>query len=363
MASNFFGRLYRFSTFGESHGKYIGVLIDGCPAGYTINTEFIQKQLNRRKPSSGISSTQRKEADVIEIVSGIQGGVSTGSPITILVENKDARPVDYNSLRESFRPSHADYTYYKKYGSMLSSGAGRASARETLARVIAGAIAQDILSLKKISIHAYVSSIGKIQLPLGYHQIDLSKIDQSELRCPHSKTHDEMMSHIKELKQQGDSTGGIISCVVKNCQAGLGEPIYSKLNAELAYAMLSINAVHGFEYGSGFAGSGKKGSENNDAYTVNGHEIKTITNNAGGILGGISTGMDIYFNVAFKPVSSIAQKQQTVTVHMEQSEIEVKGRHDVCIVPRAIPVVESMTAVVILNAYLHNLSSRIESIF
>ncbi|HNQ12194.1 MAG TPA: chorismate synthase [Bacteroidia bacterium] len=363
MASNFFGSIFRFSTFGESHGKLIGVLIDGCPAGYKLNLEFIQHQLNRRKPSSSQSSTARKEDDIAEVLSGVHQGISTGAPLCIVVQNKDARPVEYESIRTSFRPSHADYTYYKKYGTLLSSGAGRASARETLARVIAGAIAQDILQQAKISIQAYVSSIGKVKLRLGYHQIDLNQVDQYELKCPHKDTHERMLEHLEDLKKLGDSTGGIITCIIKNCPAGLGEPIYSKLDAELAYAMMGINAVHGFEYGSGFAGSALKGSENNDAYVVRDNEVSTTSNNAGGILGGISTGMDIYFNVAFKPVSSIAIRQETVNVQLEQSEISVNGRHDVCVVPRAVPVVESMAAVVILNAMLQNKSSRVDTIF
>ncbi len=349
MAGNSFGEKFKISTFGESHGEAIGVVIDGCPAGHTLDLLQIQQELDRRKPGQSHITSARKEADEFEILSGVFEGKTLGTPIAIIVRNKDAKPADYEYLKEAYRPSHADYTYEKKYGIRDHRGGGRSSARETIARVIAGAIAKQLLKKKGIEIFAFVKQVGTIKLNKHYSELDLNNIDKNIVRCPDEATAAEMINAIELVKKEGDTLGGIIQCVIKNVPAGLGEPVFDKLHAVLAHAMLSINAVHGFEYGSGFEGASKKGSENNDEWTNESGKISTKTNNAGGILGGISTGDDIYFNVAFKPVATILKTQQSINSKGEQISLQNEGRHDPCVLPRAVPIVEAMAALVIVN--------------
>ncbi len=349
MAGNSFGDKFKISTFGESHGAAIGVVIDGCPAGVTLDLTHIQHELNRRKPGQSNITSQRKEDDEFEILSGVFEGKTLGTPIAIIVRNKDAKPADYEYLKEAYRPSHADYTYEKKYGIRDHRGGGRSSARETIARVIAGAIAKQLLKKKGIEIFAFVKQVGNIKLNKHYSELNLNNIDNNIVRCPDEETAAQMISAIEQVKKEGDTLGGVIQCVIKNVPAGLGEPVFDKLHAVLAHAMLSINAVHGFEYGSGFEGASKKGSENNDEWTNESGKVSTKTNNAGGILGGISTGDDIYFNVAFKPVATILKPQQSINSKGEQITLQNEGRHDPCVLPRAVPIVEAMAALVIVN--------------
>ena len=361
MAGNSFGEIFRITTFGESHGKAIGVVIDGCPAGLGIDLDFIQQELDRRKPGQSAITTQRKESDTFEILSGIFDGRTLGSPIAITIKNEDAKPEDYTHLKDVYRPSHADFTYETKYGLRDYRGGGRASARETAARVIAGAIAKQLLKKSGIEIAAYVSSVGKIQLEKEYQQLDLSKTESNMVRCPDEETANRMIKLIQETKEKGDTVGGIISCVIKNTPVGLGEPVFDKLHADLAKAMLSINAVHGFEYGSGFAGTKMNGSEHNDVFEKSSDDkIITQSNNSGGIQGGISNGMDIYFNVAFKPVATIMQSQTTIDKEGNETEIKGKGRHDPCVVPRAVPIVEAMAALVLADHLLRNKVSKLD---
>ncbi len=360
MAGNSFGEIFRITTFGESHGKAIGVVIDGCPAGLELDLNFIQQELDKRKPGQSAITTQRKESDTFEILSGVFEGKTLGSPIAITIKNEDQKPEDYTHLKEAFRPSHADFTYETKYGIRDYRGGGRASARETAARVIAGAIAKQLLKKEGIEITAYVSSVGKIQLQKNYQQLDLSKTDSNMVRCPDEETANAMIELIQETKTKGDTVGGIVTCVIQHTPVGLGEPVFDKLHADLAKAMLSINAVHGFEYGSGFAGAKMNGSEHNDVFEKNSKgEIVTQTNNSGGIQGGISNGMDIYFNVAFKPVATIMQTQTTVDKEGNETEIKGKGRHDPCVVPRAVPIVEAMAALVLADHLLRAKVSKI----
>lgn len=360
MAGNSFGEIFRISTFGESHGKAIGVVIDGCPAGLEIDLDFIQQELDRRKPGQSAITTQRKESDTFEILSGVFEGRTLGSPIAITIVNEDQKPDDYAHLKDAYRPSHADFTYEMKYGLRDYRGGGRASARETAARVIAGAIAKQLLKNSGIEIAAYVSSVGKIDLDKDYQQLDLAKTESNTVRCPDEETANRMIELIQETKAKGDTVGGIISCVIKNAPVGLGEPVFDKLHADLGKAMLSINAVHGFEYGSGFAGTKMNGSEHNDVFEKDaGGKIITQSNNSGGIQGGISNGMDIYFNVAFKPVATIMQTQSTVDSAGNETAIKGKGRHDPCVVPRAVPIVEAMAALVLAD---HLLRARISKI-
>ncbi len=361
MAGNSFGEIFRITTFGESHGKVIGVVIDGCPAGLEIDLDFIQQELDRRKPGQSAITTQRKESDTFEILSGIFEGRTLGSPIAVTIRNEDAKSDDYAHLKDAYRPSHADFTYEMKYGLRDYRGGGRASARETAARVIAGAIAKQLLKTKGIETAAYVSSVGKIQLEKNYQQLDLSKIEANIVRCPDEETANRMIKLIQETKEKGDTVGGIISCVIKNTPVGLGEPVFDKLHADLAKAMLSINAVHGFEYGSGFAGTKMNGSEHNDVFEKSSDDkIITQSNNSGGIQGGISNGMDIYFNVAFKPVATIMQSQTTIDKEGNETEIKGKGRHDPCVVPRAVPIVEAMAALVLADHLLRNKVSKLD---
>lgn len=349
MAGNTFGNNFKISTFGESHGAAIGVVIDGCPAGITLDLARIQQELNRRKPGQSKITTSRNESDEFEILSGVLDGVTLGTPIAIIVRNENAKAKDYDYLKEAYRPSHADYTYEMKYGIRDHRGGGRSSARETIARVAAGAIAKQILEKKGIHISAFVKQVGTIKLEKHYSELDLSKTEENIVRCPDADTANKMIEAIEQVKKEGDTLGGIIQCVIKNVPVGLGEPVFDKLHAQLSYAMLSINAAHGFEYGSGFEGASKKGSENNDEWINVDGKITTKTNNAGGILGGISTGEDIYFNVAFKPIATILKPQQSVNAKGEEITLQNEGRHDPCVLPRAVPIVEAMAALVIIN--------------
>lgn len=354
MAGNSFGKLFKLTTFGESHGKGIGGIIDGCPAGLKIDTGRIQEELNRRKPGQSAIVTQRKEPDTVEFLSGIFKGQTTGTPIGFVIWNSNQKSKDYSHIKDTYRPSHADYTYDEKYGVRDYRGGGRSSARETASRVVAGAIAKQLL--KEVKFNAYVASVGEIALEKAYHEVDLSLTETNAVRCPDPATAEKMEAYIKEIRSQGDTVGGTVQCVIKNVPKGLGEPVFDKLHAELGKAMLSINAVKGFEYGSGFEGTRMKGSEHNDLFNNDG---TTKTNLSGGIQGGISNGMDIYFNVAFKPVATIMQKQETINAQGETVEMQGKGRHDPCVVPRAVPIVEAMAALVLADFMLQNQSSKI----
>ncbi len=346
---NSFGKKFRITTFGESHGPAIGVVIDGCPAGLEIDTAFIQKELDRRKPGQSAIVTARKEEDRFEILSGVFEGKSTGTPITIIIKNKDQKSKDYAHIAGKFRPSHADYTYFKKYGHRDYRGGGRASARETATRVAAGAIAKLILKKKDITVQAYTSQVGDIVLEKEYTALDLNQTETNVVRCPDAAVAKKMITAIENVKRDGDTIGGVVTCVIKGVPAGLGDPVYDKLSADLAKAMISINAAKGFEYGSGFAGAKMRGSAHNDIFYNDKGVIKTKTNYSGGIQGGISNGMDIYFRVAFKPVVTLMKEQPTVDEKGNEVVIKGKGRHDPCVVPRAVPVVEAMAALVIVN--------------
>lgn len=360
MAGNSFGEIFRVSTFGESHGTAIGAIIDGCPAGLSLNEEIIQLELDRRKPGQSRLVSPRKEEDKVEILSGVFEGITLGTPIAIVIRNKDQQPDDYAHLKESYRPSHADFTYESKYGRRDYRGGGRASARETAARVAAGAIAKQLLSKQKIQISGFVSAIGKVKCEKEIHLLDLSKTELSLVRCPDDKIAQEMVTLIETTQKRGDTVGGIVSCVIQNAPVGLGEPIFDKLHADLGKAMLSINAVHGFEYGSGFAGTEMYGSDHNDLFEKN-EEGRTVTktNHSGGIQGGISNGMDIFFRVAFKPVATLMQAQKTLNKAGNLMNLEGKGRHDACVVPRAVPIVEAMAALVLADHYLRQRSAKI----
>ena len=360
MAGNSFGEIFRITTFGESHGKAIGVVIDGCPSGLVINTAFIQQELDRRKPGQSAITTQRKESDSFEILSGVFEGKALGSPIAVMIKNEDQKSDDYAHLKDAYRPSHADYTYEIKYGTRDYRGGGRASARETAARVIAGAIAKQFIQHSGIEIAAYVSAVGKLKLEKNYTELNLAQTDSNMVRCPDATMADRMIELIQDTRAKGDTVGGVITCVIKGCPVGLGEPVFDKLHAELGKAMLSINAVHGFEYGSGFAGTENYGSQNNDAfYSTAENTIETKTNFSGGIQGGISNGMDIYFNVAFKPVATIMQSQASVDKAGHDVEVTGKGRHDPCVVPRAVPIVEAMAALVIVDHLLRHRTTQL----
>jgi chorismate synthase len=349
MAGNSFGTLFKITTFGESHGEALGGIIDGCPPNITIDFEQIQKELSRRKPGQSSIVTQRKENDNIQFLSGIFEGKTTGTPIGFIIPNTNQKSIDYEHLKDAYRPSHADYVYEKKYGIRDYLGGGRSSARETVSRVVAGAVAKQLLS--NIKINAFVSSVGEIFIDKPYQELDFSQTESNAVRCPDAETATKMEAHINEVRKDGDTVGGTITCVIQNVPIGLGEPVFDKLHAELGKAMLSINAVKGFEYGSGFCGARMKGSEHNDLYLPNG---TTKTNLSGGIQGGISNGMDIYFRVAFKPVATIMQKQQTLDNQGNIIEMQGKGRHDACVVPRAVPIVEAMAAIVLADFYLLN---------
>ena len=344
MSGNIYGTLFRLATYGESHGPAIGGVIDGCPAGIALDFEAIQRDLNRRKPGQSAIVTQRKEPDEVSFYSGIFEGKTTGTPIGFAIHNTNQKSHDYSHIKDSYRPSHADYVYDEKYGIRDYRGGGRSSARETASRVVAGAIAKQFLA--PISIQAYVSSVGTLTMNTPPSQVDFSTIEENPVRCPDPKMAEEMEAYIKQIRKEGDTVGGIITCVIKNVPVGLGEPAFDKLHAELGKAMLSINAVKGFEYGSGFEGTQMKGSEHNDLFNTDG---TTQTNRSGGIQGGISNGMDIYFNVAFKPVATIMQHQETINSKGEKVDMQGKGRHDPCVVPRAVPIVEAMTAIVLAD--------------
>lgn len=350
--SNTIGKLFTFTSFGESHGKGIGGIIDGCPAGILLDETFIQQELDRRKPGQSSIATPRKEDDKVEFLSGIFDGKTTGTPISFVIWNQNQHSKDYDRLKEIYRPSHADYTYQQKYGIRDHRGGGRSSARETAGRVVTGAVAKLVLKSMGVSINAYTSQVGPIAMSLSMDEVDLSKIETNIVRCPQTEVADKMIDYIHELKKEGDSTGGIISCIVKGVPLGWGEPIFDKLQARLAAAMLSINASHGFDYGKGFEGVALKGSEMNDPFVKEGDKISTRTNNSGGIQGGISNGQDIYFRVLFKPVATISKKQDTLDIHSNEIELEARGRHDPCVLPRAVPVVEAMAAITLLDMHL-----------
>jgi chorismate synthase len=347
MAGNSFGNLFRLTTFGESHGEALGGIIDGCPPGITLDIEAIRFEMSRRKPGQSAIVTQRKEDDEVQFLSGIFEGKTTGTPIGFIIPNTNQKSDDYSHIKESYRPSHADYVYEKKYGIRDYRGGGRSSARETASRVVAGAIAKQVIP--SIKINAFVSSVGDIFIDKPYQALDFSKTESNPVRCPDEATAKKMEDYIKEIRKQGDTVGGTITCVIQNVPIGLGEPVFDKLHAELGKAMLSINAVKGFEYGSGFCGARMKGSEHNDLYNPDG---TTKTNLSGGIQGGISNGMDIYFRVAFKPVATIMQKQETLDIHGNIVEMQGRGRHDPCVVPRAVPIVEAMAALVLADYFL-----------
>jgi len=356
--SNSYGTLFKISTFGESHGLAIGVIIDGCPAGLTIDEAFIQTELSRRKPGQSKITTQRKEEDTFKILSGVFEGKSTGTPIAIVIENQDQRSKDYGHIENTFRPSHADFTYQEKYGIRDHRGGGRSSARETAARVAAGAIAKLLLKKYSIEINAFVSQVGELKAP-HYSLLDLCKTEDNIVRCPDPAMAEKMIALIDQVRLDRDTIGGIVTCVIKNTPVGLGEPVFDKLHAELGKAMLSINAVKGFEYGSGFEGVQLRGSQHNDEFYNDQGKIRTKTNHSGGVQGGISNGEDIYFNVAFKPVATIMQDQQTVDKEGNDATVSGKGRHDPCVVPRAVPIVEAMAALVLVDFLLRNQVSKI----
>ncbi len=357
--SNSFGKLFKITTFGESHGKAIGVIIDGCPAGLAVDEVFIQEELARRKPGQSKITTQRKEDDVVEIQSGVFEGHTTGTPISMVIYNKDQKSKDYSHIADKFRPSHADFTYAEKYGVRDYRGGGRSSARETAARVAAGALAKQMLDSLEVKITAFVSQVGDIAAP-EYTSLDITKVEDNIVRCPHEDTAQRMIELIDSVRKDRDTIGGVVTCVIENAPAGLGEPVFDKLHAELGKAMLSINAVKGFEYGSGFEGIKMRGSGHNDEFYEEDGKIKTKTNHSGGIQGGISNGADIYFNVAFKPVATIMQDQESVNEKGEKVTVTGKGRHDPCVVPRAVPIVEAMAALVIADYYLLNKSSKLQ---
>ncbi len=359
MAGNSFGNLFRVTTFGESHGPVIGAVIDGCPAGLFVDLEFIQQQLDKRKPGQSLLTTQRKESDCPEIISGVFEGKTTGAPLAALFRNEDQRSQDYNALVTKYRPSHSDFSYDAKYGSRDHRGGGRSSARETVARVFAGAIAQLLLKNFGITVQGYVSQVGNIKLQKSWTDLNLQMTWQNSVHCPDPETAAAMQGLIEKVREEGDTLGGIVTAVIQGCPAGLGEPVFDRLHADLGKAMLSINAVKGFEYGSGFSGASMKGSEHNDPFIKSMDQIQTSKNDSGGIQGGISNGMPIYFNVAFKPVATLMKKQMTVTQQGETTEIEGKGRHDPCVLPRAVAIVEAMAAITIADHWLRNRTARI----
>ena len=354
MSGNTFGNLFKVSTFGESHGPAIGGVIDGCPAGIELDLEAIQKDLDRRKPGQSAIVTQRKEPDEVTFFSGLFEGKTTGTPIGFAIHNTNQKSKDYSHIQDTYRPSHADYVYDEKYGIRDYRGGGRSSARETASRVVAGAIAKQFLA--PMTLNAYVSAVGSLSLDTHPSEVDVSIIEKNPVRCPDPKMAEAMETYIKQIRKEGDTVGGVVSCIIKNVPVGLGEPAFDKLHAELGKAMLSINAVKGFEYGSGFAGTQMKGSEHNDLFNTDG---TTQTNRSGGIQGGISNGMDIYFNVGFKPVATIMQNQETINSKGEAVAMQGKGRHDPCVVPRAVPIVEAMAALVLADFSLLKRTNKI----
>ena len=352
MTRNTFGNLFTLTTFGESHGEAVGGVIDGMPAGIDIDLEFIQQELNRRRPGQSNITTSRQEADKVELLSGVFEGKSTGCPIGFIVRNTNHHSQDYENLRCLFRPSHADFTYDQKYGVRDHRGGGRSSARITISRCVGGAFAKLVLRQLGISVQAYTSQVGPIALERDYRLYDLSKTESNAVRCPDAEKAEEMEALITQMKQEGDTIGGVITCIIKGCPVGLGEPEFGKLHAALGSAMLSINAAKGFEYGEGFEGVSARGSEQNDVFQNIDGQFSTKTNHSGGIQGGISNGQDIYFRVAFKPVATILKAQETVDKEGNPTVFQVKGRHDPCVLPRAVPIVEAMAAMTILDYYL-----------
>ena len=364
MAGNTFGTLFRVTTFGESHGAAIGCIVDGCPAGLAVDLNFIQSELDRRRPGQSAIVTQRKESDTVQILSGVFEGKTTGTPIAMLIPNEDQRSRDYEHLAEAFRPSHADYTWQAKFGHRDHRGGGRSSARETAARVAAGALAKLLLLQQGIGVRAYVSQVGNLVLETPYTELDLTNTDSNDIRCPDPVMAEKMIRLIKKVRKAGDTIGGVITGVAMACPPGLGEPVFDKLHADLGKAMLSINAAKGFEYGSGFAGVKMLGSQHNDLFSPPGDpdatQISTLTNHSGGIQGGISNGMDIYFRVAFKPVATIMRDQDSVNAAGEPVVVKGKGRHDPCVLPRAVPIVEAMTALVLADHWLRLKTVRLD---
>ncbi|MBC6990747.1 chorismate synthase [Hymenobacter sp. BT491] len=357
---NSFGTLFRITTFGESHGVGIGVTIDGCPAGLPVTAETIQTALDRRRPGQSDLTTPRREADRVEVLSGLFEGQTTGTPIGLFIRNQDQASHDYSHIEHAYRPSHADYTYDAKYGRRDYRGGGRSSARETAARVAAGAVAAELLAHYGIKASSYVSQVGAVRVPVGYEELDLGLIESNPVRCPHPETAERMAELIRQTRDRHDTVGGIVTGVVRGVPAGLGEPVFDKLHADLGKAMLSINAVKGFEYGSGFDGTLLFGSEHNDAfYTDEIGAVRTRTNHSGGIQGGISNGQDIYFRVAFKPVATILQPQTTINDQGEEITLAGKGRHDPCVLPRAVPIVDAMTNLVLADMLLRSRSSKL----
>lgn len=349
---NSFGNIFRLTTFGESHGVAVGGVVDGMPSGIDIDEAYIQSELNRRRPGQSSITTPRDEKDNVKLLSGVFRGKSTGTPIGFMVENTNQHSQDYDNIADVFRPSHADYTYFSKYGIRDHRGGGRSSARETISRVVGGALAKLVLQKEGISIVAYTSQVGNVALSKPYTELDLSKIEDNIVRCPDAYTAQQMIDLITKVKAEKDSVGGVVTCVIKGAPVGLGEPCFDKLQALLAHAMLSIGAVKGFEYGSGFAGTALRGSQHNDIFYMDNDRVRTLTNNSGGIQGGISNGEDIYFRVAFKPTATILMEQPTVNSLKEEVLTTVKGRHDPCVVPRAVPIVEAMAAMVMADALL-----------
>lgn len=357
MSGNSFGSVFKITTCGESHGGAVGVIIDGCPAGLAISLDEIQAELDRRKPGQSAITTPRSETDTIHIMSGVFEGKTTGTPILLLAYNKDQRSEDYDHLKNIFRPSHADFTYLMKYGMRDYRGSGRASARETLARVAAGSIAKKYLQQELgIEILSYVEQVGSIKAYIPHTLVTMAEIESNIIRCPDNTVAKEMIKLVEDIRDDGDSIGGVIKCVIRKVPVGLGEPVFDRLQADLAKAMLSINATKGFEIGSGFAGVEMRGSVHNDPFVLEDGDIRTSSNYAGGVLGGISSGEDIYFRVAFKSVSTISKKQQTLDVDYNEVELQAFGRHDPCVLPRAVPVVDAMAALVIMDHYLRHKS-------
>lgn len=353
-----FGNIFRISTFGESHGEAVGGVLDGMVPGLDIDIDFIQSELNRRRPGQSKITTPRDEKDRVRILSGVFNGKSTGTPIGFIVENENQHSSDYDNIVDTFRPSHADYTFYEKYGIRDHRGGGRTSARETISRVVGGAFAKILLRQYGIKVQAYTKQVGTIVLDKPYTSLDIDSAEDNIVRCPDAEVADKMISEIEKVRSERDSIGGVITCVVSGVPVGLGEPCFDKLQALLAHAMLSINAVKGFEYGSGFSGSSMRGSQHNDVFFMDGDKVRTRTNYSGGIQGGVSNGEDIYFNVAFKPTATILMEQDTVNSLHQEVKTTVKGRHDPCVVPRAVPIVEAMAAMVIADALLINKTVR-----
>ena len=356
---NTIGRIFRLTSFGESHGAAIGGVIDGCPAGLQINLEFIQNELDRRKPGQSHITTQRSENDRVEILSGIFEGQTTGTPIGFIIKNQDHHSSDYNDLKDVYRPSHADYTYDQKYGMRDHRGGGRSSARETIARVVAGAIAKQLLSGLGIKINAFVSQVADISIDKPYHELDLNLIESNIVRCPDPEIAARMITRIEEAGRNHDTVGGVVSGLITGVPSGWGEPVFNKLHADLGHAMLGINAVKGFEYGSGFAGTALSGSVHNDLFIKSGDKVITLTNHSGGIQGGISNGQDIYWRVAFKPIATLLREQKTIDKDENETTINPKGRHDPCVLPRAVPIVEAMAAIILADHFLLSRLSKL----